>query len=103
MSLPGLAAAHRRHCSSCWTAALQRIAERSAGRWQVNEWLKKAVLLYFRTHDNQAIDAGYTRFYDKVPLKYAQTRRGGLRRRGRRAWCRTPWCAAAPTSHPTRC
>jgi 2,3,4,5-tetrahydropyridine-2-carboxylate N-succinyltransferase len=51
----------------------QRIAERSAGGWQVNEWLKKAVLLYFRTHDNQAIEAGYTRFYDKVPLKYAQT------------------------------
>jgi 2,3,4,5-tetrahydropyridine-2-carboxylate N-succinyltransferase len=51
----------------------QRVAERTAGRWQVNEWLKKAVLLYFRTHDNQAIEAGYTRFYDKVPLKYAQT------------------------------
>jgi 2,3,4,5-tetrahydropyridine-2-carboxylate N-succinyltransferase len=51
----------------------QRVAERSAGRWQVNEWLKKAVLLYFRTHDNQPIEAGYTRFYDKVPLKYAQT------------------------------
>ncbi|HEX9473351.1 MAG TPA: 2,3,4,5-tetrahydropyridine-2,6-dicarboxylate N-succinyltransferase [Steroidobacteraceae bacterium] len=51
----------------------QRVAERSAGRWLVNEWLKKAVLLYFRTHDNQAIEAGYTRFYDKVPLKYART------------------------------
>ena len=35
-----------------------------------NEWLKKAVLLYFRTHDNQVSEAGYTRFYDKVPLKY---------------------------------
>jgi 2,3,4,5-tetrahydropyridine-2-carboxylate N-succinyltransferase len=51
----------------------QRVAERTAGRWQVNEWLKKAVLLYFRTHENQTIEAGYTRFYDKVPLKYAQT------------------------------
>ena len=48
-----------------------RVAEPTAGGWQVNEWLKKAVLLYFRTHDNQVIDAGYTRFYDKVPLKYA--------------------------------
>jgi 2,3,4,5-tetrahydropyridine-2-carboxylate N-succinyltransferase len=37
----------------------------------VHAWLKKAVLLYFRTHDNAMIDAGYTRFYDKVPLKYA--------------------------------
>ena len=43
------------------------------GEWQVNEWVKKAVLLYFRAHDNRAIDAGYTRFYDKVPLKYAGT------------------------------
>ena len=51
----------------------QRIAERTAGHWQVNEWLKKAVLLYFRTHDNQTIEAGYTRFYDKVPLKYARS------------------------------
>ncbi len=48
-----------------------RVAEPIRGHWQVNEWVKKAVLLYFRTHDNQAIDAGYTRFYDKVPLKYA--------------------------------
>ncbi len=48
-----------------------RIAEKQGDAWVVNEWLKKAVLLYFRTHDNVVIDAGYTRFYDKVPLKYA--------------------------------
>ena len=48
-----------------------RVAEKKDGRWVVNQWLKKAVLLYFRTHDNQVMDAGYTRFYDKVPLKYA--------------------------------
>ncbi len=50
-----------------------RVAEPVRGQWQVNEWVKKAVLLYFRTHDNRTIDAGYTRFYDKVPLKYAST------------------------------
>ncbi len=50
-----------------------RVAEPLAGKWVVHEWLKKAVLLYFRTHDNQVVDAGYTRFYDKVPLKYAST------------------------------
>jgi 2,3,4,5-tetrahydropyridine-2-carboxylate N-succinyltransferase len=49
-----------------------RVAERINGRWQVNEWLKKAVLLSFRLFDNVPIDAGYTRFYDKVPLKYSQ-------------------------------
>lgn len=48
-----------------------RVAEYIEGRWQVHAWLKKAVLLYFRTHDNAVIDAGYARFYDKVPLKYA--------------------------------
>ncbi|HEY4340567.1 MAG TPA: 2,3,4,5-tetrahydropyridine-2,6-dicarboxylate N-succinyltransferase [Steroidobacteraceae bacterium] len=48
-----------------------RVAERHAGEWVVHEWLKKAVLLYFRAHDNDVIDAGYSKFYDKVPLKYA--------------------------------
>jgi 2,3,4,5-tetrahydropyridine-2-carboxylate N-succinyltransferase len=49
-----------------------RVAEPTAsGEWSVNEWLKKAVLLYFRIHDNEPIDAGFTQFYDKVPLKYA--------------------------------
>jgi 2,3,4,5-tetrahydropyridine-2-carboxylate N-succinyltransferase len=48
-----------------------RVAEKKEGQWTVNQWLKKAVLLYFRTHDNQVMDAGYTRFFDKVPLKYA--------------------------------
>ena len=49
----------------------QRIAEKKGSGWIVNEWLKKAVLLYFRTHENVVMDAGYTRFYDKVPLKYS--------------------------------
>jgi 2,3,4,5-tetrahydropyridine-2-carboxylate N-succinyltransferase len=49
-----------------------RVAEKIDGRWQVNEWLKKAVLLSFRVFDNAPVDAGYTRFYDKVPLKYSQ-------------------------------
>ena len=52
-------------------AGSARVAEKIGGRWQVNEWLKKAVLLSFRLFDNVTIDAGYTRFYDKVPLKYA--------------------------------
>ena len=55
-----------------------RVAERNAGKWQVNEWLKKAVLLYFRTHDNQVFEAGYTRYYDKVPLKYPSTTAAGF-------------------------
>ena len=48
-----------------------RIAERTDAGWQVHEWLKKAVLLYFRTTANQVIECGATRCYDKVPMKYA--------------------------------
>ena len=48
-----------------------RVAEPIDGHWHVHTWLKKAVLLYFRTHDNAVIDAGYARFYDKVPLKFS--------------------------------
>jgi 2,3,4,5-tetrahydropyridine-2,6-dicarboxylate N-succinyltransferase len=48
-----------------------RVAEKIAGNWRVNEWLKKAVLLSFRISDNAAVRAGALNFYDKVPLKYA--------------------------------
>jgi 2,3,4,5-tetrahydropyridine-2,6-dicarboxylate N-succinyltransferase len=61
-----------------------RVAEKRDGEWIVNQWLKKAVLLYFRTHENAAIDAGYSRFYDKVPLKYAGMTDAELRATGTR-------------------
>jgi 2,3,4,5-tetrahydropyridine-2-carboxylate N-succinyltransferase len=48
-----------------------RVAEKRDGAWQVNEWLKKAVLLSFRLNDNRPMDAGYTQFFDKVQLKHA--------------------------------
>jgi 2,3,4,5-tetrahydropyridine-2-carboxylate N-succinyltransferase len=48
-----------------------RVAEKQQGKWQVNQWLKKAVLLSFRLNDNRPIDAGFTQFYDKVALKYS--------------------------------
>jgi 2,3,4,5-tetrahydropyridine-2-carboxylate N-succinyltransferase len=48
-----------------------RVAEKRDGQWQVNQWLKKAVLLSFRLYDNHPIQASFTRFFDKVPLKYA--------------------------------
>ena len=47
-----------------------RVAEKRDGRWVTHQWLKKAVLLSFRVRENAVVDAGYTRFYDKVPLKY---------------------------------
>ena len=49
-----------------------RVAEKRSGQWIVHEWLKKAVLLSFRLYDNRVADAGYTRFFDRVPLKYTR-------------------------------
>jgi 2,3,4,5-tetrahydropyridine-2-carboxylate N-succinyltransferase len=48
-----------------------RVAEPAGDGWVVHEWLKKAVLLSFRLNDNRVVDAGHTRYYDKVPLKFA--------------------------------
>lgn len=48
-----------------------RVAEPRDDGWHVNQWLKKAVLLSFGLRDNSIVEGGYTRFYDKVPMKYA--------------------------------
>jgi 2,3,4,5-tetrahydropyridine-2,6-dicarboxylate N-succinyltransferase len=61
-----------------------RVAEPRDGGWVINQWLKKAVLLSFRVRDNVAFEAGYTRFYDKVPLKYANATEAELRAGGAR-------------------
>ncbi len=48
-----------------------RVAEPlKGGGWQVNEWLKQAILLYFRCNENQLIDGGITHYFDKVPLRF---------------------------------
>ena len=62
-----------------------RVAEKIDGAWVTHQWIKKAVLLYFRTHDNQLIaGAGGVNWFDKVPLRFdgysdSQFREGGLR------------------------
>jgi len=48
-----------------------RVAEKRDGAWQVNDWVKKAVLLSFRINDNEFIKGGFTNYYDKVSSKYA--------------------------------
>ena len=48
-----------------------RVAEPDgSGGWQVNQWLKKAVLLYFRTQGMQVMDATPAPFWDKVPSRF---------------------------------
>jgi 2,3,4,5-tetrahydropyridine-2,6-dicarboxylate N-succinyltransferase len=62
-----------------------RVAERlSVGEWQVNQWVKKAVLLSFRLNDNVVMRAGDLGFFDKVKTKFAhlddaQMREAGVR------------------------
>ncbi|MFP6706515.1 MAG: 2,3,4,5-tetrahydropyridine-2,6-dicarboxylate N-succinyltransferase [Alphaproteobacteria bacterium] len=51
----------------------QRVAEKNADGWVVNQWLKKAVLMSFRLNDMTAIEGGPgpgTTWYDKVPSKF---------------------------------
>ncbi len=48
-----------------------RVAEKVAGEWVTHQWLKKAVLLSFRINDNQVMDGAENRFFDKVPMKFA--------------------------------
>lgn len=47
-----------------------RVAEPGDKGWQVNDWLKKAVLLFFRLYDNVPIEMGQLGGFDKVPLKF---------------------------------
>ena len=58
-------------CIDLLDSGALRVAEPSDAGWQINQWAKKAVLLYFRLHSNAIIDGGWTRYFDKVPLKYA--------------------------------
>jgi 2,3,4,5-tetrahydropyridine-2-carboxylate N-succinyltransferase len=52
-----------------------RVAEKTDGTWTTHHWIKKAVLLYFRTHDNVVMPAGGgvgggPAWFDKVPLRF---------------------------------
>ena len=47
-----------------------RVAEKVGADWVTHQWLKKAVLLSFRLEDNRVMEAGPTRYYDKVPSKF---------------------------------
>ena len=46
-----------------------RVSEQNGDQWQVNQWAKKAILLYFRFRKMEKIDNPPFSFYDKIPLK----------------------------------
>src|SRR6185436_10971660 len=64
-----------------------RVAEKSGGTWQVNQWLKKAVLLSFRLNDMSPIAGapGGASWWDKVPSKFDGMTADAFRKAGYRA------------------
>lgn len=53
-----------------------RVAEKINGLWVVNDWVKKAILLYFPSRDMETFEVGPMEFYDKIPLKKNYAERG---------------------------
>jgi 2,3,4,5-tetrahydropyridine-2-carboxylate N-succinyltransferase len=53
-----------------------RVAERVDGEWRVNEWAKKAILLYFRMRRMEPEEVGPFHYHDKIPLKTDHAERG---------------------------
>ncbi|WP_372936850.1 2,3,4,5-tetrahydropyridine-2,6-dicarboxylate N-succinyltransferase [Seonamhaeicola sp.] len=53
-----------------------RVAEPVEGGWQVNEWVKKGVVLYFPIQKMETIEAGPLEFHDKIPLKTGYKEKG---------------------------
>ncbi len=49
-----------------------RVAENQNGKWITHPWAKMAVSLYFKTEPCKTFEAGYTSFFDKIPLKFTQ-------------------------------
>ena len=53
-----------------------RVAQPTENGWQVNEWVKKAVVLYFPIQKMETIEAGPLEFHDKIPLKSNYAEKG---------------------------
>lgn len=67
-----------------------RICEKQNDVWQVNQWIKKAILLSFRLNDNflsksQNVSGDASTYFDKVPLKFANWKDADFRKAGFRA------------------
>jgi 2,3,4,5-tetrahydropyridine-2,6-dicarboxylate N-succinyltransferase len=53
-----------------------RVAEPTSTGWQVNEWVKKAVVMYFPIQKMETIEVGIFEFHDKIPLKRGYAEKG---------------------------
>ena len=57
-------------------AGTLRVAEPTANGWQVNEWVKKGVVLYFPIQKMKTLEAGIFEYHDKIPLKRNYAEKG---------------------------
>ncbi len=53
-----------------------RVAEPVGNEWQVNEWIKKGVVLYFPIQKMETLEAGIFEYHDKIPLKKGYEAKG---------------------------
>lgn len=53
-----------------------RVAEPTENGWQVNEWVKKAVVMYFPIQKMETLEAGIFEYHDKIPLKRGYAEKG---------------------------
>ena len=57
-------------------AGTLRVAEPTTNGWQVNEWVKKGVVLYFPIQQMETLEAGIFEYHDKIPLKRNYAEKG---------------------------
>ena len=75
LSQPETIAAIREVVNLCDLGEL-RCAEPTSAGWQVNEWVKKAVVLYFPIQKMETMEAGIFEYHDKIPLKKGYEAKG---------------------------
>jgi 2,3,4,5-tetrahydropyridine-2,6-dicarboxylate N-succinyltransferase len=69
---PALKAAIETVVDKLQTGELRAATPTTTGQWQIHIWIKQAILLAFRTHDNKLSTGGFAQFYDKIPLQFQQ-------------------------------
>jgi len=47
-----------------------RVAQNIEGKWVTNDWIKKAIILYFIIRKMETLEVGMFEFHDKIPLKH---------------------------------
>ena len=57
-------------------AGTLRVAEPIGDKWQVNEWVKKAVVMYFPIQKMETFEVGIFEYHDKIPLKRGYAEKG---------------------------